>query len=235
VFSRNSIGPAEQFKSTAREAQSVPVDHDLLDGGLARGRECRRKWARARNPYQCVCQYMSIDNIANLSHAVRVKPSKSSQLQIRVSAKEKAAIRRAARRSGLDMSQYVLSRVLPQLGETFQSLVRRVRAADTSGFVLAELHAFLEALTPAELSEAAAAPPDPALPPFLANYVAAMVETASVRKSERVPEWTQRIAPLSEPVFGSALQSLRMYLLTHSPPAFRRRNIFIDSTLGAQV
>jgi uncharacterized protein (DUF1778 family) len=181
------------------------------------------------------CQYIGIDSMENLSHAARVKPSKSSQLQIRVSAKEKAAIRRAARRSGLDMSQYVLSRVLPQLSETFQSLVRRVRTADTSGFVLAELHAFLEALTPAELSEAAAAPPDPALPPFLANYVAAMVETASVRKSVRVPEWTQRIAPLSEPVFGSALQSLRMYLLTHSPPAFRCRNIFIDSTLGAQV
>lgn len=164
-----------------------------------------------------------------------MKRSKSSQLQIRVSSKEKEAIRRAARRAGLDMSQYVLSRVLPQLGEAFQSLVRRARTADPPGFVLAEFHTFLEALTPAELLEAAMAPPDPALPPFLANYVAAMVETASARKSERVPEWTHRIAPLSEPVFGSALQSLRMHLLTHSPPAFRRRNIFIDSTLGAQV
>lgn len=164
-----------------------------------------------------------------------MKPSKSSQLQIRVSAKEKEAIRRAARRSGQDMSQYVLSRVLPRLGEAFQSLVRRARLANPPGFALAELHTFLEGLTPAELSEGAAAAPDVALPPFLANYVAAMVETACLRKSERVPEWTRRIAPLSEPAFGSSLQSLRMHLLTHSPPAFRRRNIFIDSTLGAQV
>jgi hypothetical protein len=157
-----------------------------------------------------------------------MKPSKSSQLQIRVSAKEKAAIRRAARRSGQDMSQYVLSRVLPQLGEAFQSLVRRAHLANPPGFAL-------EGLTPAELSEGVAAAPDVALTPFLANYVAAMVETACLRKSEPVPEWTRRIAPLSEPAFGSSLQSLRMHLLTHSPPAFRRRNIFIDSTLGAQV
>jgi hypothetical protein len=128
-----------------------------------------------------------------------MKPSKSSQLQIRVSAKEKAAIRRAARRSGQDMSQYVLSRVLPQLSEAFQSLVRRARLANPPGFALAELHTFLEGLTPAELSEGVAAAPDVALPPFLANYVAAMVETACLRKSERVPEWTRRIAPLSPP------------------------------------
>jgi hypothetical protein len=36
-------------------------------------------------------------------------------------------------------------------------------------------------------------------------------------------------------VFGSDLQNLRLYLLTHSPPPFRRRNIFIDSTLGDRV
>jgi hypothetical protein len=36
-------------------------------------------------------------------------------------------------------------------------------------------------------------------------------------------------------VFCSSLQSLRMHLLTHSPPPFRRRNIFIDSSLGQRV
>ncbi|MGH7310893.1 MAG: plasmid mobilization protein, partial [Candidatus Rokuibacteriota bacterium] len=39
--------------------------------------------------------------------------AKSAQLQIRVSPAEKAAIQRAARRAGLDMSAYVLTRVLP--------------------------------------------------------------------------------------------------------------------------
>jgi hypothetical protein len=36
-------------------------------------------------------------------------------------------------------------------------------------------------------------------------------------------------------VFGSTLVSLRLYLLTHSPPPFRRRNIFIDATVGSSV
>ena len=44
-----------------------------------------------------------------------------------------------------------------------------------------------------------------------------------------------RIAPLASPVFGSKLESLRLYLLTHSPPPFRRRNIFIDASIGARV
>jgi hypothetical protein len=62
-----------------------------------------------------------------------------------------------------------------------------------------------------------------------------MVEYACARHSVAVPEWTRSILPLAEPVFGSELQSLRLYLLTHSPPPFRARNIFIDSTLGDRV
>jgi hypothetical protein len=40
---------------------------------------------------------------------------------------------------------------------------------------------------------------------------------------------------LPQPVFGSELKALRLHLLTNSPPAFRRRNIFIDATLGDRV
>jgi hypothetical protein len=29
--------------------------------------------------------------------------------------------------------------------------------------------------------------------------------------------------------------SLRLYLLTHSPAPFRRRNIFIDASVGSRV
>jgi hypothetical protein len=50
-----------------------------------------------------------------------------------------------------------------------------------------------------------------------------------------VPEWTRSIPLLVEPVFGSDLKSLRLHLLTNSPPPFRSRNIFIDSTLGDRV
>jgi hypothetical protein len=36
-------------------------------------------------------------------------------------------------------------------------------------------------------------------------------------------------------VFGSDLQSLRLHLLTHSPPPFLARNIFVDATLGDRI
>jgi hypothetical protein len=62
-----------------------------------------------------------------------------------------------------------------------------------------------------------------------------MVEVACAQRGIASPAWTRTIAPLTEPVFGSALMSLRLYLLTHSPAPFRRRNIFIDSTVGSRV
>ena len=35
--------------------------------------------------------------------------------------------------------------------------------------------------------------------------------------------------------FASELKSLRLHLLTKSPAPFRRRNLFVDSTLGDRV
>jgi len=80
-----------------------------------------------------------------------------------------------------------------------------------------------------------AAAPQVELSPFLANYVAAMIEIACERRAIAVPAWTRRIVPLDEPAFGSTLRSLRLHLLTHSPAPFRRRNIFIDASLGDRV
>jgi hypothetical protein len=50
-----------------------------------------------------------------------------------------------------------------------------------------------------------------------------------------LPAWVRDTPALAEPVFGTSLQSLRLYLLANAPAAFRRRNIFIDSSIEAQV
>jgi len=100
---------------------------------------------------------------------------------------------------------------------------------------LADINELLSKLTAGELHRAIADAPEPTLSPFLANYIAAMVESACERRGISVPAWTRRVAPLDAPAFGSPLQSLRLYLLTHSPAAFRRRNIFIDASLGDRV
>ena len=161
--------------------------------------------------------------------------AKSAQLQIRVSLAEKAAIQRAARRAGVDMSAWVLSRLLPAPAQRFQELTQACRHQESWRFALAALSSWLSGLAAGELQEAVASPPATGLTPFLLNYIAAMVEYACARQGVAPPPWTRSIAPLAEPAFGTELVSLRLYLLTHSPPPFRRRNIFIDATVGGQV
>jgi uncharacterized protein (DUF1778 family) len=163
------------------------------------------------------------------------RTSRHSQLQVRVSKAEKNAIRRAAERAGMDMSAYVLARVLPAATREFEHSVKALTGPAPPSFALAELNSLLSRLAADELRDAIAARPSVELSPFLANYVAAMVEAACARRAISVPAWTRAIAPLEEPVFGSALERLRLYLLTHSPAPFRRRNLFIDSSLGEQV
>ena len=77
--------------------------------------------------------------------------------------------------------------------------------------------------------------PAVALSPYWENYLAATIEHAAARKNVTPPAWTAKVRPLEEPVFGSTLRSLRLHLLINSPPAFCRRNIFIDSSVGGRV
>ncbi len=163
------------------------------------------------------------------------KSPKTAQMQIRVSANEKNVIQRAAARAGMDMSAYVLARVLSIPAAQFRDCVRDCADSASPGFALAELNSLLSDLSAGELGDAVGTPPPPGLPAFLANYIAAMVEYACARRAVAVPHWTRSIAPLPEPAFGSELQSLRLHLLTHSPPPFRVRNIFIDSSLGDRI
>jgi uncharacterized protein (DUF1778 family) len=161
--------------------------------------------------------------------------AKSAQLQVRVSPAEKSAIQRAARRAGLDMSAYVLARVLPAPARRFADLTAACRDPEDARYALAELNTWLAGLGSGELRDAVASPPAPGLTAYFANYVAAMVEVACARRGLAPPAWVGTVVPLAQPVFGSALVSLRLHLLMHSPAPFRRRNIFIDATVGARV
>jgi hypothetical protein len=161
--------------------------------------------------------------------------SKTAQLQIRVSPREKTAIQRAARRAGMDMSAFILERVLPGVRGRFEALVDQLAAAAEPAMPLAAVNDFLSQCTAGELALATSDPPRATLSTLLQNYLAAMVEYAAARLDMSAPEWTRTIAPLKQPWFGSELESLRLYLLTHSPAPFRRRNIFIDASLGDRV
>lgn len=160
---------------------------------------------------------------------------KSAQLQIRLTRAEKTAMQQAARRAGLDLSAYVLSRVHSPAATEFARCLTGRRELGGARLSLAALNSLLSRLTAGELAEAVGSAPPPGMSPDLENYVAAMVEQACANARIPAPPWTSVIAPLVEPLFASELASLRLYLLTHSPPAFRRRNLFVDATLGAQV
>ena len=161
--------------------------------------------------------------------------ARTGQLQIRVTPAEKAAIQAGARRAGLDMSAYVLGRVLPVHPEQWQAQLHALARSGESRTALAALSAWLASLSATELAAAVATPPPAELSDFHANYVAAMVEQLCGAHRIDVPCWTRGIVPLAQPVFGTRLASLRLHLLAHSPPPFRRRNLFIDTAVGGQV
>jgi len=161
--------------------------------------------------------------------------SKSLQIQIRVSPQEKASIIRYAKRANMGISQWVLGQLLPPGQKVFQGLVDQLKAESNPKYVLAEIHDMLSGASADEFELMVAQPPESGLTDYLANYVAAMIEYTAIHKGRNAPIWTGKVPPLKIPVFGSDLKSLQLYLLTHSPPPFRRRNIFIDATVGQRV
>lgn len=161
--------------------------------------------------------------------------TKTEQLQIRVTAQQKAALKRAAKAVGADVSSYVLARLLPPERERFASLLHALTEAPAARYALAGLHDLLEACPPALLADTASTPPAASLSPYLQNYVAAMVELAADRKGVRPPAWTRDVVPLAVPTFASKLRSHRLHLLRAAPVPFKRRNIFVDSSVGDRV
>lgn len=161
--------------------------------------------------------------------------AKSEQLQIRVTPAQKTALKRHARAAGVDVSTWVLARVLPPEERRFAGILRALLVDDDRRLALAELNDFLHDCTPLQFQSAVAQAAVSHLPLFAQNYVAAMVEHAAAQKHVAPPSWVRDVAPLPAPYFASGLRSLRMPLLQASPVPFKRRNLFVDAAVGARV
>ena len=161
--------------------------------------------------------------------------TKSSQIQIRVSDAEKASIKKQASAAGMDMSAWIMTQLFPPSQKRFLALINNLKTTNDKKLVLAKLNDLLHKLGKNELACATKTAAKDSLGSYLDNYIAAMVEQALVQKGLPIPNWLSDIPILKEPVFGSDLLSLRLYLLSHSPPAFRKRNIFIDSSIGNRI
>lgn len=166
--------------------------------------------------------------------------AKGEQLQIRISAPQKAELKRRAAAAGMDVSSYVLSRALPSAADRFAKILSALASAEDHRYALAALNDVLAdcpsinfattvALTATSQRSFAK------LSPFLQNYVAAMVEQAASQKGMSPPDWVRDIEPLAEPWFASALRSLQPLLLVTAPVVFKRRNLFVDATIGGRA
>jgi len=118
------------------------------------------------------------------------------------------------------------------LAATFAQLTEAVGSAGRISYPLAELN---DLLTGAPAEEIERLPRPLLVDPYRLNYVTAMVELAAHRAGIAPLLWTAELEPLSSPVFIDNSIALRAHLLTASPPPFRWRNIFIDSSLGDRV
>jgi hypothetical protein len=122
--------------------------------------------------------------------------------------------------------------VMETLAAAFGRLAGEVAVADRISYPLAELNDLLTAASGPEIENL----PPPAIGDlYRLNYVTAMVELAAHRARVVPPPWTASVKPLDAPAFIDPSLKLRAHLLTASPPPFRRRNIFIDSSLGDRV
>jgi len=165
--------------------------------------------------------------------------AKDKFLQIRLTSEQKESIRIAAKRANTDMSSWILSKVANSQSVEFLSLVKNLSTARQPSYVYAELHDFLMKCHSANFTLAvnsfALQNEGLTLDCFQINYVTAMVEHRAKQLEQPVPAWCSEIPKLEIPYFGSSLKSLNLYLLLSSPVAFRRRNIFIDSSIGKRV
>lgn len=159
------------------------------------------------------------------------RPTKTSQIQLRVTAAEKAELVRRARGAGQDLSAWMLGRLSPRKSERFSELCRELGVSGQPAYVLAEINDLLSELKASDFESTVESAPRTKLDDLRANQLAAMVDTAAARVARRPPRWVDEIPPLRAPWFASELVSLRLHLLTSSPPAFRKRNLFVDSTL----
>lgn len=164
-----------------------------------------------------------------------MKPIKDEFLQIRLSSIQKELIRSAAKSANTDMSSWIMSKVINNQSDEFLNIVRKLISNQKQSYIYAEIHDYLMKCDSKDFSKSVEAGPTGMLDKFQLNYVAAMVEHRAKQLQAIIPQWCEEIPILETPFFGSSLKSLKLYLLLNSPLAFRRRKIFIDSTVGSRV
>ena len=155
--------------------------------------------------------------------------TKTSQLQIRVSPTQKAALKRLADAAGVSVSAFVLERALPRTHEGVSVRIRQLAGGKNLIKALSDFMLHLSTLSHEEFEGGVAAAELAELTPLQLNCAAAAVEQEAWRRGLAPPTWTRTIPPLDRPYFAWGLRSLRPRLLRVAPAAFKRRNVYVPS------
>jgi hypothetical protein len=153
--------------------------------------------------------------------------TKTSQLQIRVTPAEKAALKRMAEGAGLSVSAFVLHRALPGNREALDRRIRALEGGKNISRALSDLQLHLQTIAEEEFATSVAAVETDGLTPLQANCAAAAVEGEAWRRGQTPPDWVRRVDPLERPHFGWGLRSLRPHLMRVTRAPFKRRNVYI--------
>jgi len=137
--------------------------------------------------------------------------------------------------AGMEMSSWVKKQLFSKDKRTYLDILKHVIPGENNKEGFALFHDFLNNITPTLLADVVVDLPERLRDTLSGNYMAAMVEVACHIKGVIPPLWVQKYKGLMTPYFSSTLPSLRMYLMQSSPPPFRRRNIFIDASIGDRV
>ena len=165
----------------------------------------------------------------------KLNATKTEQLQVRVSSEQKRLLQKRAGAAKMSVSEWVLSCALAKERTQFESITRNLTQTCDPSYAFASLHDLLKQLDPGEFETTLGAPPSAHLDEKTKAIIAAMIEQAAVQKKATPPAWVLDTPALSQPYFASELCSLRLYLLQNSPPPFRRRNLFVDSSIGTRI
>lgn len=158
--------------------------------------------------------------------------AKTQQLQIRVSAAQKALLKRRAAAAGLDVSTFVLRRVLVDTEAQLEDLLVALAAEREPRATLARVGGLLASLDSASFRDLTMALDVSRLTAFHQNYLAAMIEHRSSQLGMAAPAWTLRVPVLDEPYFPAGTDRLRPYLMREAPVVYKRRNLFVDAGVG---
>jgi hypothetical protein len=151
---------------------------------------------------------------------------RTSQLQIRVSPEQKAALKRLAAAAGQNVSQYVLSQALPRSGDQLLRVLDELRGEDDCRPALATLARVLAGLGRDDLERSLDSWSVDGMTALTQNRVMALIEDLVASRGIEPPPSAATVAPLPRPHFRWTLDSLRPQQMRATRVVYKRRNLF---------